>query len=77
VPTDAETLERESAESLRERLLGLVAKVEALGFSREQVLKQSLITPACGLGTRPAAARRALELVRDLAATLRAEHLGL
>ena len=71
MPTDAETLERESAESLRERLLGLVAKVEALGFSREQVLKQSLITPACGLGTRtPDAAQRALELARDLAADL-------
>ena len=78
VPTDPEALEGESVESLRERLLGLVAKVEALGFSREQVLKQSLITPACGLGTRsPQAARRALELARDLAASLRAEYLGL
>jgi len=78
VPTDPEALEGESAKSLRERLLGLVAKVEALGFSREQVLKQSLITPACGLGTRSLdAARRALELGRDLAAGLRAEYLGL
>ena len=48
-----------------------VQTIEALGFSREQVLRQSLITPACGLGTRePAAAARALELTRDLAADL-------
>jgi hypothetical protein len=57
---------------------GLLAKVEALGFSREQVLRQSLITPACGLGTRSLdTAQRALELARDLAAALRAEYLGL
>ncbi|MGB3195343.1 MAG: hypothetical protein WBC39_08665, partial [Phycisphaerae bacterium] len=76
VPTEPEALGTETAETLRERLLGLVAKVEALGFSREQVLKQSLITPACGLGTRSLeTARRALELARDLAAGLRAEYL--
>ena len=78
VSTDPEALGRETAESLRERLLGLVAKVEAIGFSREQVLLQSLITPACGLGTRPpAAANRALELARDIATSLRADYLGL
>jgi len=78
VPTDPEAIARETCETLRERLLSLFGKVEALGFSRPQVLRQSLITPACGLGTRPAAAAlRALELTRDLAARLRAEYLGL
>jgi len=77
VPTDPEALGQETAGGLRERLLGLVAKVEAIGFSREQVLLQSLITPACGLGTRPpAAAKRALELARDVATGLRAEYLS-
>ncbi len=77
VPTDPEALAGETAESLRERLLGLVAKVEALGFSREAVLAQSLVTPACGLGTRPPdAAMKALELTRDVAAGLREDYLG-
>jgi methionine synthase II (cobalamin-independent) len=72
VPTDPEALAGQTVDGLRERLLSLVAKVEALGFRREQVLAQSLITPACGLGTRdPATAQRALELTRDLAAALR------
>ena len=74
VPTDPEALATVTAAGLRERLLGLVAKVEALGFKREQVLRQSLITPSCGLGTRdPATAERALALVRDLAASLHAQ----
>jgi methionine synthase II (cobalamin-independent) len=78
VPTDADRLATVTAQTLRERLLGLAAKVEALGFKREQVLRQSLITPACGLGTRdPATAQRAQELVRDLSAGLRREFLGL
>ena len=78
VPTDPDLLRPLSVAALRERLLGLVKKVEALGFKRDQVLRQSLITPACGLGTRdlPTAAR-ALELVRDLAAGLRREFLGM
>ena len=50
----------------------------ALGFSREQVLAQSLITPSCGLGSRDVeTARRAQELARDLAAALRKDGLGL
>ena len=54
-----------------------MAKVEALGFNREQVFRQSLITPACGLGSRDATtAKRAIELVRDVSGSLRAEFLG-
>jgi methionine synthase II (cobalamin-independent) len=74
VPTDPDSLATVTAAGLRERLLTLVAKVEALGFKRNQVLRQSLITPSCGLGTRDlATAERALSLVRDLAASLRAD----
>jgi methionine synthase II (cobalamin-independent) len=77
VPTDPELLAGQTAASLRERLLPLLAKVEALGFKREQVLRQSLITPACGLGSRDAAtAKQALTLVRDVSASLRGEFLG-
>ncbi len=72
VPTDPDALARETVQTLRRRMDGLLAKVAALGFQRERVLRQSLITPACGLGTRsPQAADRALALTRDLAAELR------
>ena len=65
-------------DSLRERLLGLVKKVELLGFKREVVLSQSLITPACGLVTRDAStAERAASLVHDLSAALRREFLDM
>jgi len=77
VPTDPEAAAAATVESLRERLLGQVEKVEALGFERAEVLRHSLITPACGLGTRDAdTARRAFALVHNLSATLRAEFLG-
>jgi methionine synthase II (cobalamin-independent) len=77
VPTDPDLQSGLTVKSLSDRLLPLVAKVEALGFKREQVLRQSLITPACGLGSRDAAtAKRALALVRDLSASLRREFLG-
>jgi len=77
VPTDPEALAAATADALRARLLGLVKKVEALGFRREQVLRQSLVTPACGLGTRSMdTARHALGLARDVAAALRREYLG-
>ncbi|MCX5656210.1 MAG: hypothetical protein NTY65_16355 [Planctomycetota bacterium] len=77
VPTDPDLLAGQTAATLRDRLLAHVAKVEALGFKREQVLRQSLITPACGLGSRDGAtAKRALTLVRDLAAGLRREFLA-
>jgi methionine synthase II (cobalamin-independent) len=76
VPTEPEMLAGLSVPALRERLLALVAKVETLGFRRDQVLRQSLITPSCGLGTRSAAtAVRAQELVRDLASSLRREFI--
>jgi len=78
VPTDPDLQAGLTAASLRERLLPLVAKVEALGFKREQVLRQSLITPACGLGPRDAeTAKRALTLVRDVSAELRREFFGM
>ena len=77
VPTDAESLAGVDEKKLRARLLGLVAKVEALGFRREDILRQSLITPSCGLGTRDAAtAACATTLAHDLAASLRAEFLA-
>jgi len=74
VPTDPEALAEETVDSLYAKMGDRLARVEALGFSRGEVLRQSLITPACGLGTRPQeAADRALALAGDLADRLRAE----
>jgi len=74
VPTDPDALAGETVETLHAKMRERLARVEALGFSRGQVLRQSLITPACGLGTRPrGAADRALALARDLADRLRAD----
>jgi methionine synthase II (cobalamin-independent) len=78
VPTDPDALGQLDVRTLRERLLELVARIEPLGFRREQVLAQSLITPSCGLGSRDIeTATRALELTRDLAAGLRKDFLGI
>jgi len=77
VPTDPDAVADATVESLHEQMLGHLAKVEALGYGREQVLAQSLITPACGLGTRPTAtAEAAFRLTRDLAERLRGKYLG-
>jgi len=78
VPTDPDAVAAATVETLHARMLGHLEKVEALGFTREQVLRQSLITPACGLGTRPPeTAERAFRLTHDLADRLRGEFLGL
>jgi len=77
VPTDPDAVAGATVDGLHARMLEHLAKVEALGFAREQVLRQSLITPACGLGTRPAeTANRVFRLTRALAERLRSEYLA-
>ena len=77
VPTDPDAVAAATVDVLYEKMLGHLETVEALGFSREQVVRQSLVTPACGLGTRPLeTAETAFRLTRDLAERLRSECLG-
>lgn len=67
VPTAAEELARETADSLWERFASQVEQVAALGFGVKEVLGQSLLTPACGLGyLSPEAATRALTLLAEI-----------
>jgi hypothetical protein len=48
--------------------------VMALGFTWEQVRAQSLVTPACGMGSLTLdLALRALELTRDVSIKIRNE----
>ena len=58
---------RETLEDLSERLRKGLAKLYALGLDPSRVARQSLITPACGMGTmKPAAAERVLSLLQAL-----------
>jgi methionine synthase II (cobalamin-independent) len=73
VPTlSPEDLERETAGSLFAQWLSKSAQVAALGIDRQRLTAQSLITPACGMGTLSVdLALKALSLTRDLADRIR------
>lgn len=73
VPTqDPEAIDQASAASLLEQLEPEFKQVEALGISRRQLLKQSLITPSCGTGSlSEARAEKVLALTREVSDQLR------
>ena len=74
VPTSAEALRANTAASLAGKLDEALAGVQALGLSRETLLRQALLTPACGLGsTTVEMAERAFELLSELSSKMRAE----
>ena len=65
VPTQAEQLAQETADSLWPRFASQVERLAPLGL--KEVLQHSLLTPACGLGyLTPEEATRALGLVAEL-----------
>jgi len=71
VPTSAEVKEQ-SAESLSVRLEEAIAGIEKLGVSRRALLRQALITPACGLGTTDeGVAEAAFHLLREVSLIMR------
>lgn len=74
VPSSEEVL-GESARRLAHRWRELADPLcERLGWSPAQLLRRSLITPSCGLGSlSPELAERALQLCAELAARLREE----
>ncbi|MFA7467118.1 MAG: hypothetical protein WCY82_02500 [Desulfotomaculaceae bacterium] len=66
VPTFDKAFE-EDANSLLQRLDNLWAELIKRGVDREMILRQSLITPACGTGLlEPALAERIYELTREV-----------
>jgi methionine synthase II (cobalamin-independent) len=73
VPTlDPQELVRASPDSLERRLSAQFEQVAALGFTRAQLLSQSLVTPACGMGSLPRElAMKALTLTREMSDRLR------
>ena len=75
VPTDHDDLAGTSVDQLQEALEGMVGKIADIGVDRARVWRQSLVTPACGLGTRPAeTARRALDMTYELSLRLKQAH---
>ncbi|MGE5255682.1 MAG: hypothetical protein ACM3KE_03370 [Hyphomicrobiales bacterium] len=75
VPTlSPEDLERETSERLLAQWLSKTAQVERLGIDRTRLLAQSLITPACGMGTLSMElALKGLQLTRELSDRIRNE----
>jgi hypothetical protein len=70
VPTAAFT-GAETAEGLIGILDGGIARLEAAGVARERILRRSIITPSCGLGSlTPAHAAAILELTLEISGRL-------
>jgi len=76
VPTlSAQDLQRETVDSLWAQWKSKSAQIAALGIDLNQLLVQSLITPACGMGTLSVdLALKALRLTRELSNRIRTEH---
>ncbi|MFO7710064.1 MAG: hypothetical protein R6V84_17995 [Desulfobacterales bacterium] len=74
IPTlSPEDLERETPASLYAQWADKSEQVARLGIDRRQLTAQSLITPACGMGTlSEALALKALKLTRELSDRIRA-----
>jgi hypothetical protein len=72
VPAELSELERETAESLAERVIGLWDRLASRGVARERLALQALVTPACGLACLDVAhAEAAMSLTGQVAQTLR------
>jgi methionine synthase II (cobalamin-independent) len=72
--TDPEVINTITVDQLAQMWNDQVDQIIALGFEKEVVASQSLITPSCGLGAlSPPVAQRVLELTRDLSERLRGE----
>ena len=73
VPTlNAEDLEKETTASLVRQFEGKVKQIETLGIDPHRLIKQSLITPACGTGTLSIdLAKKVLKLTREISQEIR------
>lgn len=76
VPREDKLLQNEVVKNLLDRLTDCMAGLERKGVGRDKLLRQSLLTPACGL--EPASeegAEKALELLADLSLAFRKKYL--
>jgi hypothetical protein len=69
---NSDRIREETVKSLQERLLGLVDGLASQGLDRQQVLSQSILTPACGLGPMPREdAERVVQVLSKLVDSIR------
>ncbi len=75
VPTSV-SIREQNAESLAQRFDGLLSHLSShAGIERDQIIRQSIITPSCGTGTMEAAdAERVFAILRELSASLPKSH---
>ncbi|MDX1764406.1 MAG: methionine synthase [bacterium] len=74
IPTSPEAKE-ETAASLVKRFHSGVDRLVRLGVDQEKLLRQCLVTPACGMGSiSEAAALRNLAVLQELSSLLRTQH---
>jgi methionine synthase II (cobalamin-independent) len=72
VPNDAESLAKESAASLKDRLEEAMAPFTRQGIKFSQLIEQGLLTPSCGLASLATEeAALALELLAELSIRIR------
>ena len=73
VPNDEESLAKESAASLQDRLEEAMAPFTRHNIDFRQLIRQGLLTPSCGLGSISSedAAEQALKLLAELSARIR------
>lgn len=75
VPNDEESLARESASSLKDRLEETMAPFTRNGIRFRDLVAQSLLTPSCSLASiSEDAAGQALQLLDDLSAEMRSRY---
>ncbi len=78
VPNQPGPVSQETAESILERLEGLIAAMSDKGVSKELLLGRCLITPACALASlSPEEADRALEMTAKVSSEFRRRHFGI
>jgi len=77
VPNDEDSLARESAASLKDRLEEAMAPFTRQGVRFKQLIAQGLLTPSCGLASLATeeAADRALELLTELSIKIRKRYM--
>ncbi len=75
VPNDSPSLRRENVAALKDRLEEAMLPFTRNGFSFEQLVAQSIITPSCTLASleSPDASAHALELLAELSQIMRAK----
>jgi methionine synthase II (cobalamin-independent) len=77
IPNNKESLNKESAASLKDRLEEAMAPFTRKGIRFKQLIEQGLITPSCGLEAMPTGeiAAQALELLNKLSSKIRNRYM--